>query len=90
VLEILHTHLRFLFPKFFPMFISHYPVSYILGRILLFLHSRGILSSFHTLVGSVEWSIDATLVPSSCNIGIITSNAHSPWDYHQIKFLFLV
>jgi hypothetical protein len=35
MLEILHTHLLFLFPKFFPMFICHYLVSYILGRIFL-------------------------------------------------------
>jgi hypothetical protein len=24
---VLHTHLGFIFPKVFPMFISHYPVS---------------------------------------------------------------
>jgi hypothetical protein len=35
VLELLHTHLGFLFPKVFPMFISHYSVSYILGIIFL-------------------------------------------------------
>jgi hypothetical protein len=35
MLEILHTHLGFIFPKVFPMFISHYSVSYILGRIFL-------------------------------------------------------
>jgi hypothetical protein len=35
VLEILHTHLGFHFPKVFPMFISHYSVSYSLGRISL-------------------------------------------------------
>jgi hypothetical protein len=35
LLELLHTHLGFIFPKFFPCFlviISHYPVSYILGE----------------------------------------------------------
>jgi hypothetical protein len=41
VVGVLHTHLRFIFPKFFPMFISDYPVSYCLGRIF---------SSVHTLV----------------------------------------
>jgi len=35
MLEILHTHPGFLFPKVFPMFISHYSVSYSLGRIFL-------------------------------------------------------
>jgi hypothetical protein len=33
VLELLHTHLGFLFPKVFPcllIVISHYPISYIL------------------------------------------------------------
>jgi hypothetical protein len=35
VLELLHTHLGFIFPKVFPMFISHYSVSYILGIIFL-------------------------------------------------------
>jgi hypothetical protein len=90
MLEILHTHLGFIFPKVFPMFISHYPVSYILGRIFIFLHSRGIFSSVHTSVGSVEWSLDATLVPSPCNIGIITANAHCPWDYHQSGTLLML
>ena len=35
VLELLHTHLGFIFPKVFPfllVIISHYPVSYILGK----------------------------------------------------------
>jgi hypothetical protein len=35
VLELLHTHLGFLFPKVFPcllVIMSHYPVSYILGE----------------------------------------------------------
>jgi hypothetical protein len=35
VLELLHTHLGFSFPKVFPcllVIISHYPVSYILGE----------------------------------------------------------
>jgi hypothetical protein len=35
LLELLHTHLGFLFPKFFIcllVIISHYPVSYILGE----------------------------------------------------------
>jgi hypothetical protein len=35
VLELLHTHLGFLFPKvfiFLLVIISHYPVSYILGE----------------------------------------------------------
>jgi hypothetical protein len=35
LLELLHTHLGFLFPKVFPcllVIISHYPVSYILGE----------------------------------------------------------
>ena len=35
VLELLHTHLGFIFPKVFPcllLIISHYPVSYILGE----------------------------------------------------------
>jgi hypothetical protein len=35
VLDILHTHLGFIFLKVLPMFISHYSVSYILGRIFL-------------------------------------------------------
>jgi hypothetical protein len=39
--EILHTHLGFLFPKIFPTFFSHYSFSYSLGRIL---------SSIHTLI----------------------------------------
>jgi hypothetical protein len=50
VLEILHTHLGFIFPKVLPMFISHYSVFYILGRIFIFLHSRRIFFSIHTLV----------------------------------------
>jgi hypothetical protein len=35
VLELLHTHLGFFFPKVFPcllVIISHYPISYILGE----------------------------------------------------------
>jgi hypothetical protein len=35
VLKLPHTHLGFIFPKFFPcllVIISHYPVSYILGE----------------------------------------------------------
>jgi hypothetical protein len=35
MLELLHTHLGFIFPKVFPcllVIISHYPVSYILGE----------------------------------------------------------
>jgi hypothetical protein len=35
MLELLHTHLRFIFPKVIPcllVIISHYPVSYILGE----------------------------------------------------------
>jgi hypothetical protein len=35
MLELLHTHLGFLFPKVFPcllVIISHYPISYILGE----------------------------------------------------------
>jgi hypothetical protein len=35
LLELLHTHLGFIFPKVFPcllVIISHYPVSYILGE----------------------------------------------------------
>jgi hypothetical protein len=90
VLKILHTHLGFIFPKVFPMFISHYPVSYILGIIFIFLHSRGIFSLVHTSVGSVEWSLDATLVPSPYNIGIITANAHCPWNYHQSGALLML
>jgi hypothetical protein len=78
------------FPKVLPMFISHYPVSYILGIIFIFLHSRGIFSSFHTLVGLVEWSLDATLVPSPCSIGIITTNVHCPWDFHQSDALLML
>jgi hypothetical protein len=38
LLELLHTHLGFLFPKVFPcllVIISHYPVSYILGENIL-------------------------------------------------------
>jgi hypothetical protein len=35
MLELVHTHLKFIFPKVFPMFIGHYSVSYILGRIFL-------------------------------------------------------
>jgi hypothetical protein len=35
MLEILHTHLGIIFPKVFPMFTSHYSVSYSLGRIFL-------------------------------------------------------
>jgi hypothetical protein len=41
ILDILHKHLGFIFHKVFPMFISHYSVSYSLGRIV---------SSFHTSV----------------------------------------
>jgi hypothetical protein len=90
LLEILHTLLGFLFPKVFPMFISYYPVSYILGRIFIFLHSRGLFSLVHTLVGSVKWSLDATLVPSPCSIEIITANVHCPWDYHQSGALLML
>jgi hypothetical protein len=35
MLELLHRHLGFIFPKVFPcllVIISHYPVSYILGE----------------------------------------------------------
>jgi hypothetical protein len=35
MLELLHTHLGFIFPKVIPcllVIISHYPVSYILGE----------------------------------------------------------
>jgi hypothetical protein len=35
LLELIHTHLGFIFPKVFPcllVIISHYPVSYILGE----------------------------------------------------------
>jgi hypothetical protein len=35
MLEILHTHLEFIFPKVLPMFISHYSVSYSIGRTFL-------------------------------------------------------
>jgi hypothetical protein len=38
VLELLHTHLGFLFPKFFPcllVIITHYPVFYNLGENIL-------------------------------------------------------
>jgi hypothetical protein len=45
VLELLHTHLGFIFPEVFIcllVIISHYPVSYILGENILF--------SFHTSV----------------------------------------
>jgi hypothetical protein len=43
VLELLHTHLGYIFPKVFPCLlaiISHYPVSYILGEIF---HPENIL-----------------------------------------------
>jgi hypothetical protein len=39
MLELLHTHLGFIFPNFFPcllVIISHYPISYILGENILF------------------------------------------------------
>jgi hypothetical protein len=35
MLELIHTHLGFIFPKVFPcllVIISHYPISYILGE----------------------------------------------------------
>jgi hypothetical protein len=35
LLELLHTHLGFIFPKVFPcilVIINHYPISYILGE----------------------------------------------------------
>jgi hypothetical protein len=35
LLEILHTHLGFIFPKVFLMIIIHYSISYSLGRIFL-------------------------------------------------------
>jgi hypothetical protein len=35
LLEILHTHLGFIFPKVVAMFISDYSISYSLGRIFL-------------------------------------------------------
>jgi hypothetical protein len=35
LLDLLHTHQGFIFPHVFPMFITHYSISYILGRIFL-------------------------------------------------------
>ena len=79
MLEILHTHLGFLFPKVFPMFISHYSIFYSLGRI----SSRRIFSSVHTSISSVEWSLDATL-------GSLPTNVHCPWDHHQNRKLLMI
>jgi hypothetical protein len=72
VLELLHTHLGFIFPKVFIcllFIISHYPVSYILRENI----PPGEYSlSVHTSVGLVELSLDDALGSSPCNIGIIT------------------
>jgi hypothetical protein len=74
VLELLHTHLGFIFPKVIPcllVIISHYPVSYILGENI----PPGEYSlSVDTSVSLVELSLDVALVLSPCNIGIITNS----------------
>jgi hypothetical protein len=36
IVGVLDTHLGFIFPNVFPIFISHYSISYILGRIFLY------------------------------------------------------
>jgi hypothetical protein len=57
-LELLHTHLGFIFPKVIPcslVIISHYPVSYILGEnIPLGEYSLSVDTSFfhHATLGS--------------------------------------
>jgi hypothetical protein len=72
LLELLHTHLGFIFPKVFVcllVIVSHYPVSYILGENI---PPREYSLSVHTLVLLVELSLDVALGSSPCNIGIIT------------------
>jgi hypothetical protein len=71
-LELLHTHLGFLFPKVFPcllVIISHYLVSYILEENIPF---EEYSLSIDTSVSLVELSLDVALVLPPCNIGIIT------------------
>jgi hypothetical protein len=66
VLELLHTHLGFIFPKVFIcslVIISHYPISYILGENI----PPGEYSlSVHTSVRIVELSLDVALGSSPC------------------------
>jgi len=72
LLELLHTHLGFIFPKVFTcllFIISHYPVSYNLGENI----PPGYYSlSIYTSVWLAELSLIVALVLSPCNIGIIT------------------
>jgi hypothetical protein len=61
VLELLHTHLGFIFPKVFIsllVIISHYPVSYILGENI---PPGEYFISVHTSVCLVELSLDVAL-----------------------------
>ena len=90
MLELLETHLWFIFPKVFPcllVIISHYPISYILGENI---PPREYSLLVDTSVWLVELSLDVALVLSPCNIGIITMLirpflgiitrlAHYPW-----------
>jgi hypothetical protein len=74
VLELLHTHLGFIFPKVIPcllVIISHYPVSYILGENI---SPEEYSLSVDTSVSLVELSLDVALILSPCNIGIITNS----------------
>jgi hypothetical protein len=78
VLELLHTHVGFLFPKVFPcllVIISHYPVSYILGENI---PPEEYSLLVDTSVLLIELSLEAALVLSPCNIGIITRLVHYP------------
>jgi hypothetical protein len=64
LMELIHTHLGFIFPKIFPcllVIISHYPVSYILGENI----PPGEYSlSLDTSVSLVELSLEVALVLS--------------------------
>ena len=69
ILELLHTHLGFIFPKVFIcllVIISHYPISYILGENI----PPG--EYFLSVNTSIELSLDVALVLSPWKIGMIT------------------
>jgi hypothetical protein len=72
VLELLHTHQGFVFPKVFPcllVIISHYLVSSILVENIP--HEEYSLS-VDTSISLIELSLDVALVLSPCSVGIIT------------------
>jgi len=76
LLELLHTHLGFIFPKVIPcllVIVSYYPVSYILGENI---PPGEYCFSVDTSVWLVELSLDVALVLSPWKIGIIANSLH--------------